>query len=492
MKKLLIFLAALSALAQRPDYIYGIRNKPTVDVREYGAKCDGSANDTTAFTAALAVATSAKGELTVPSGVCMLDPDTITVGANVYVKGAGLDATYLKPRSAGTTFIAWNPASTVSGIADLTIDASAYPLTTNAILTTDVIGGYLERVKVQYGVNGLRLGANTKYSHFRNLYINYQTNAAFLSDTNTTGENYFDDIFIGGGVMPTGFKVTRTTGTDIGGYYMRRVVVSGNSDMTNAFLFSSTVANTPFIIFMESCVGDQTNGDALKLVNAQNINVTNSWLVAVGTSANSIYLDAGSIVTVSNCLNCSAVTGASLYLANSPQTIRFFANTIDVSTTDSVFNIPSGSQPLDLQFSGNKAFGLVLVPSGAETRLILAQDTYPNIVSPIWVSSYASGNPSSAFNIYDPVNNKNKFLRNSNGTLQVVNDASSSVIWTMDDGGNVIQTGAFTLRSLTAGQLPSTANGGMFFCSDCNKATPCTGGGTGAIAKRLNGAWDCN
>ncbi len=34
--------------------------------------------------------------------------------------------------------------------------------------------------------------------------------------------------------------------------------------------------------------------------------------------------------------------------------------------------------------------------------------------------------------------------------------------------------------------------GSMIYCSDCTIANPCAGGGNGAIAKRLNGAWVCN
>jgi len=37
-----------------------------------------------------------------------------------------------------------------------------------------------------------------------------------------------------------------------------------------------------------------------------------------------------------------------------------------------------------------------------------------------------------------------------------------------------------------------TVNGQMEFCTDCTIASPCAGGGTGAIAKRLNGVNVCN
>lgn len=37
-----------------------------------------------------------------------------------------------------------------------------------------------------------------------------------------------------------------------------------------------------------------------------------------------------------------------------------------------------------------------------------------------------------------------------------------------------------------------TRDGQIAYCSDCTIANPCAGGGTGAIAKRLNGVNVCN
>lgn len=45
---------------------------------------------------------------------------------------------------------------------------------------------------------------------------------------------------------------------------------------------------------------------------------------------------------------------------------------------------------------------------------------------------------------------------------------------------------------ITQANLGTPANGTITYCSDCTIANPCAGGGTGAIAKRLNGAWVCN
>lgn len=52
----------------------------------------------------------------------------------------------------------------------------------------------------------------------------------------------------------------------------------------------------------------------------------------------------------------------------------------------------------------------------------------------------------------------------------------------------------FFPSSYTFAQLgtPTNGNGALVYCSDCNIATdPCTGGGSGAMASRLNGRWRC-
>ena len=41
-------------------------------------------------------------------------------------------------------------------------------------------------------------------------------------------------------------------------------------------------------------------------------------------------------------------------------------------------------------------------------------------------------------------------------------------------------------------ELSSHANGTYAYCTDCTKATPCASGGSGAFAKKINGAWDCD
>lgn len=96
----------------------------------------------------------------------------------------------------------------------------------------------------------------------------------------------------------------------------------------------------------------------------------------------------------------------------------------------------------------------------------------------------------------------NKF---ATGTTSLINFFDTSVakwfIGTAPTGSNnLTPTGAVTLGTQngidftgsTFAALGVPANGRIIYCTDCTVANPCAGAGTGAFAKRLNGAWVCN
>ena len=53
-------------------------------------------------------------------------------------------------------------------------------------------------------------------------------------------------------------------------------------------------------------------------------------------------------------------------------------------------------------------------------------------------------------------------------------------------------TATVILTGITFANLGTPANGNFYYCPDCTIAAICAGGGTGALAKRLNGVWVCN
>lgn len=52
--------------------------------------------------------------------------------------------------------------------------------------------------------------------------------------------------------------------------------------------------------------------------------------------------------------------------------------------------------------------------------------------------------------------------------------------------------GMIKITSVAFANLGTPSNGTIVYCADCTIASPCAGAGTGALAKRLNGAWICN
>jgi polygalacturonase len=122
-------LKFLSAVEQRPRVVNEAIRKlqeatardPIINVKDYGAKGDGTTDDTTAIENAIAAVPAAGGVVYFPAGVYMVDPDTLIIGngsnaANSTTHGIALigDActaqtltkgTVIKARAAGTTLL---------------------------------------------------------------------------------------------------------------------------------------------------------------------------------------------------------------------------------------------------------------------------------------------------------------------------------------------------------------------------------------------------
>lgn len=79
--------------------------------------------------------------------------------------------------------------------------------------------------------------------------------------------------------------------------------------------------------------------------------------------------------------------------------------------------------------------------------------------------------------------------------LQQLNKAADQFLFLpyFDDGDRLYVSGMVQLGTGTVmAKLGSPPNGTITYCPDCMITYPCVGGGTGALAKRLNGVWVCN
>lgn len=77
----------------------------------------------------------------------------------------------------------------------------------------------------------------------------------------------------------------------------------------------------------------------------------------------------------------------------------------------------------------------------------------------------------------------------SDGSTNWIN-VGNCALPTVNTTGGFDPQGPFV--SYPFASLGTPVNGTVHYCPDCTIANPCAGSGTGAIAKRLNGAWVCN
>jgi len=76
----------------------------------------------------------------------------------------------------------------------------------------------------------------------------------------------------------------------------------------------------------------------------------------------------------------------------------------------------------------------------------------------------------------------------SNATMAVIGDSTQTGALY---ASNLTLTGPAQVGSATFATLGTSANGNILYCSDCQQASACAGGGSGAVATRINGAWSC-
>jgi len=76
----------------------------------------------------------------------------------------------------------------------------------------------------------------------------------------------------------------------------------------------------------------------------------------------------------------------------------------------------------------------------------------------------------------------------SSGAFKVAAGESMKWTWKSQDGG----IGFTSFSHITAAGATCETYGTFYYCPDCTVAAPCAGSGTGALAKRLAGAWVCN
>lgn len=158
-----------------------------------------------------------------------------------------------------------------------------------------------------------------------------------------------------------------------------------------------------------------------------------------------------------------------------------------VSANDAVTGAPGSSSSIAIQLTGTWTGTVTFRASGNGGQ------TYVDVLGTS-VTTGATSTTTTANGMFVFANGGYDAIRAVFTTA-----TSGTVLVSMDRGyaqakiaSPVFSSVAFNAFAFSAIATSLTANGQIGFCSDCNIANPCTGGGTGAIAKRLNGVNVCN
>jgi hypothetical protein len=117
-------------MSDRVDWIQNIKNRPVLDVRQFGAKCDGVTDDAVAVQAAVNAATQFNCRLIFPTGNCLIGNVinvVIPASNSIWITGQGRDSSYITMKNNGglhTIFAVSSPGgsyATHGGIAEMSL-----------------------------------------------------------------------------------------------------------------------------------------------------------------------------------------------------------------------------------------------------------------------------------------------------------------------------------------------------------------------------------
>lgn len=166
------------------------------NVRRYGAAGDGTTNDITALTQAIAVAiTGGLGYIYLPQSTYLTDSLTVTIpnananpanGTSIRIYGDGLDATIIKQRGSPSTpllkFVSSNPVTTlaqsailIERLALLGVGNTCHGVSFQAVPNWEIrscnISSFNRGVDIQSGLFGLVSGRSSIFNNYVGMYF---------------------------------------------------------------------------------------------------------------------------------------------------------------------------------------------------------------------------------------------------------------------------------------------------------------------------------
>lgn len=423
----------------------------------YGVKCDGVTDDAAALTKALA----AGNIVELPAGTCMVN-STIGIGSAKEIVGEGRSNTTLKAGTVGITVLNLADPTFNVRIRHLNIDGNAKALYGVASAGSSVAAHMIiEDVSVS--------GATSKNIYLKNMYYSdlvsvYATGgAAYGLHLETSGNN---NIIGGLYYNHSTASIAVTAGATLNRFMGFRTYNDVSTSSPQLLFIDSSYGNV-FIggYFEPQGLNNVTNNVTLTKTGSNNCTdnqfLYNSFIGVPNTaSANVIQIGSGGSCTKTQLVGnrfIKPTAGNSVRLTT--QTSTVLRDNVDLVTYDTAVY----------------AQVTVTNTSGNAYEITGLDGTYTTVT--------ASGAVTAGTQV------------NVTGTNVNMLKGAGDQIKIAGSGGDIVQfdnNRSVTWPAVAIASLPAATNGSIMYCSDCTIANPCAGGGTGAIAKRLNGAWVCN
>jgi len=488
----LALTVAVSASAQTCDTTTTIQN-----VKSFGCVGDGTTDNATCIAAAYACISSGGGVLQFPAGSFKTSA-SLTPAAGVTIRGAsdGLVTGYAGSPSGGGTMINYtgsgywlnyNSTSAFAGfgVENLLIAASSTANSGGGIKIANTTDTFSES------------NARTRF-HFTNVSV-IGPGATVTGKTGISltqvGDSLFDNVQVSG--FETGWINDRTTDNT----YINHVISAFRYGMIAT---CSVPGGSMLDTYVKpTLLGPVTGSDGYCWkVDGTGITVTGAHYemdTASLTAKAMLWFTAQGRNFVSRGAQYAITDGTFTNL------MLFDTSSVRNSFTNEIAGIASGTLP-------SISIGTASGPSRDNRHQFIGCNDALNAVVPNGANAIVFGttasnglilqgaNPGSVAHLsFVPIGSVVDVKATSAADWRFVDAAYANVNLRLTDSGTmtvrdqVIGTNGLVGGPSTFASLSGSAqNGTMMYCSNCTKTTPCASGGSGAIAKRLNGAWDCN
>jgi hypothetical protein len=434
------------------NFLRGTAAETTYNVKSppYNAKCDGIIDDSAAIQRAIDAANAAGGGVVfIPTGTCIINTAALLIKSNVTISGTG-PSSILKTTIRGYIIADEEDLNDINiGVNNLTLDGG-YPAGTDTLHGNAI---YLE--DAQY-ITLDSLVFKNNYGH-----------ATYFGESD--GTKLVQDMVITNIRSETGNRGV------IGLQYAKNVIVDGviSIDDLGGVIYIATPTSGTMNNISFSDVYAYVSGGGTTQVQAK-------VLITDISQPGSIYDVSLSNINIVYDPPATANVGGALIEGN-----RTMVNNFRV--------VGGGRYGINVADCDDCSFSnLILnnngtnVTSGVQRSGIYLSGGNSNCVFNGVTASDTQGSPTQQYGIYEQgaAPTSNRFIN-----LNLRNNVVAPIVLSIAAGLDTINTAypiAFANLSANAG------NGSTMFCSDCTIANPCAGAGTGAIAKRLNGAWVCN